>query len=317
MVHPTARFVVPKQRLTRTVLVLMIVILIAASGIVGYLIYSQAFRGNLGPNIGLLNTPIPTSLYDNLSGVSYSTLASIGTNQSGISAPTAAPSGTSVSQLIGPNGKPEVLYIGGEWCPFCAAERWSLVIALSKFGNFSGLTYMESSSSDVYPNTNTFSFYDTTYTSQYISFVAIEHEDRNHNTLRAPTNQQLSLWGEYTTGADSIPFVYIDGQYYLTGAQYSPGSLSNLNWTQIASQLNNPQSSVAKLIDGSANELIGAICTTLKSKAWPTPASLCNQSFANVSLVDTYYNSTSVGFYMQSAEQKREVFTWFESLRTY
>src|SRR5690349_7346991 len=24
------------------------------------------------------------------------------------------------------NGKPEVLYMGGEYCPFCAAERWAI-----------------------------------------------------------------------------------------------------------------------------------------------------------------------------------------------
>jgi thiol-disulfide isomerase/thioredoxin len=31
-------------------------------------------------------------------------------------------------------GKPLVLYIGAEYCPYCAATRWALVMALSKFG---------------------------------------------------------------------------------------------------------------------------------------------------------------------------------------
>jgi thiol-disulfide isomerase/thioredoxin len=34
-------------------------------------------------------------------------------------------------------GKPEILFIGAEFCPHCAAERWPLYIALSKFGTFS------------------------------------------------------------------------------------------------------------------------------------------------------------------------------------
>ena len=38
-------------------------------------------------------------------------------------------------------GKPEVLYVGTEFCPYCAAESWSLIVALSRFGQFSGLQH--------------------------------------------------------------------------------------------------------------------------------------------------------------------------------
>ncbi len=31
-------------------------------------------------------------------------------------------------------GKPELLYMGGEFCPFCAAQRWALAAAVSRFG---------------------------------------------------------------------------------------------------------------------------------------------------------------------------------------
>src|SRR5581483_1419549 len=44
-----------------------------------------------------------------------------------------------LAALTGPNGRPEVLYIGAEYCPYCASERWSLIAALSRFGSFSGL----------------------------------------------------------------------------------------------------------------------------------------------------------------------------------
>lgn len=32
--------------------------------------------------------------------------------------------------------KPYFLYVGGQFCPFCAAERWSMVKALSNFGTW-------------------------------------------------------------------------------------------------------------------------------------------------------------------------------------
>jgi thiol-disulfide isomerase/thioredoxin len=239
----------------------------------------QAIMGS-SPHSGLIGTPIPSNLYADLSGVSYSTLSSIGSNQSGVTPPK--PLSGIQSQLLGPNGKPEVLYIGAEWCPFCAAERWSMIVALSKFGNFTGLRYMESTSSDTPANINTFTFYNTTYSSQYISFVGVEHEDRNHNILQPTTSQQQALWGDLTNQGDIIPFLYFDGQYYLTGAQYSPSTLSNMNWTQIASQLNNPQSKVAEQIDGAANQIIGTICSMLRNKLWPYPQNLCSQSFATL-----------------------------------
>jgi thiol-disulfide isomerase/thioredoxin len=289
-VHPNAHFVVTKSRITKSLLVAIIIVLIAVSGTVGYLIYAQALKSSSNQSNGLQGAPITPSLYANLTDVSYSTLSTIGSNQSGVTPPKAIPGVQ--SQLLGPNGKPEVLYIGAEWCPFCAAERWSMIVALSKFGNFTGLQYMQSSSTDTFANTKTFTFYNSSYSSGYISFVAVEHEDRNHNTLQATTSQQQSIWSDYTGGGDNIPFLYFDGQFYLTGAQYSPGTLSNLNWTQIASQLNNPQSKVAQQIDGAANQIIGTICAMLKDKLWPTPQNLCSQSFATLAF-HTQSNSAS------------------------
>ena len=56
-------------------------------------------------------------------------------------------------------GKPELLYMGGEYCPFCAAERWAIAAAVSRFGTLSGLHFIHSSPTDVYPSTPTLSFY--------------------------------------------------------------------------------------------------------------------------------------------------------------
>ena len=64
------------------------------------------------------------------------------------------------------SGKPIVLYVGGEFCPYCAAERWSPVVALSRFGTFSNLTLLRSSSTDMFPDTRTFSFAGSHYSSK-------------------------------------------------------------------------------------------------------------------------------------------------------
>jgi len=79
--------------------------------------------------------------------------------------------------LLGPTGKPEIFYYGAEFCPLCAAERWGVVVALSRFGTFTKLPEIASSPNDSYPNTATFSFYKSSYTSSYINFVSVEAED--------------------------------------------------------------------------------------------------------------------------------------------
>ena len=37
------------------------------------------------------------------------------------------------------DGKPGIFYYGAEYCPYCAAERWPVVVALSRFGTWSNL----------------------------------------------------------------------------------------------------------------------------------------------------------------------------------
>ena len=238
----------------------------------------------------LIGTPIPASLYNQIAGVSNTTLATVGSGQGA----TSLTSEKGSSLTVG--GKPEMLYIGAEYCPFCAAERWSMILALSRFGSFSGLTYMESSSSDAFPNTSTFSFRNAIYTSNYISFVSVEIQDRNHGTLQTPTSQEQSFMTSYDS-AGSIPFVDIGnqtGNQYVTlngGAQFQPSIFSG-NWTQIASQLNDPTTPIAKAVDGAANYLITAICKVDGGN----PFSVCNQSFAGLTQVPYTVNNMPISY---------------------
>jgi hypothetical protein len=165
-------------------------------------------------------------------------------------------------------GKPELLFVGAEFCPFCAAERWPMIQAMSRFGTFSNLNEISSSSTDTDPNTPTFSFYKSHYTSKYFTFVPVENEDRNHNTLVNMTAAQNKIFSKYT---DGYPFLYFGGKYVETSESYDPALLAGLTQAQVASQLNDPTSKVAKAIDGSANAITAAICSMTNNQ----PASAC------------------------------------------
>ncbi len=118
-------------------------------------------------------------------------------NQVGVNSPTAQvtpPIVISGQPPLSIDGKsPTILYYGAEYCPYCAAERWAMVAALSRFGTFSGLKITASSHTDVDPETHTFSFYGSTYTSPYINFVPIETDSNvplasgGYRALQQPT----------------------------------------------------------------------------------------------------------------------------------
>lgn len=169
-----------------------------------------------------------------------------------------------VSELTA-DGKPEVLYMGGEFCPWCAAERWALATALGRFGTLSGVSFIHSSPSD--GDIPTLTFYKSSYTSNYLTFTPVEWygeaDDSStpfgHVYLQQPTAQEAALFARYSN--DSIPFLDIANRYLLPQTQYSPEDLSGLTWAQIAADMQDPSSNVAKDIDGAANKLTAAMCT--------------------------------------------------------
>jgi thiol-disulfide isomerase/thioredoxin len=187
---------------------------------------------------------------------------------------------TSGQTLLTSGGKPEILYMGGEFCPYCAAERWALATALDRFGTFSDLSLIHSSSSDVYPNTPTLSFYQSSYTSNYVSFVPVEWFGEatttsnafGHVYLQTPTSAETALFDKYANG--SIPFVDIGNQYTLPQAQYLPSALQGMTWAQVAAAMQSPSSPVAQDIDGAANVITAAICKVTNGQ----PGAVCTSA---------------------------------------
>ena len=188
--------------------------------------------------------------------------------------------------LLTKNNLPRVIYVGADYCPFCAAERWALIIALSKFGTFTNLHYMTSSSSDVYPNTATFTFYNSTYQSPYITFTPVETTTNipsasgSYTPLQNMTQTEAKLFSKYDappyvtkSSSGSIPFVDMANKYLLVGAQYVPVIIQNKNWNQIISSVYLYNSKISNNILSSAGYLIKDICSITNEK----PVSVCSQ----------------------------------------
>ena len=174
-------------------------------------------------------------------------------------------------------GKPAIVFVSEESCPFCAAERWSLAVALSHFGTWSHLGTTTSSGTDVYPDTATLSFRSAQYHSTELTLRTTELTDNAGRPLQAQTQLDTSLIGTfdvppYVNSADqsgAVPFLDIANRYILAGAQYDPQVLAGLSAAQIAGQLSHPASPVAQAIDGSAQVIIAAIDQVLHNTTAP------------------------------------------------
>ena len=186
---------------------------------------------------------------------------------------------------------PEILYIGAEYCPFCAAQRWATIIALSRFGTWSGLGNMTSSSTDYAPNTPTFTFVKAKYTSLYLVFKSVEEYTNIpdtatafYTTLQKPTAQESALITKYdtpkyvkgmtTSQIGSIPFITFGNKFLVSGASYSPTALTGLTRSNIAAGLSNASSPVTQAIVASANYQTAAICTLTKQQ----PSNVCTST---------------------------------------
>jgi Domain of unknown function (DUF929) len=173
-----------------------------------------------------------------------------------------------------------MLFIGAEFCPYCAAERWAIVVALSHFGTFSGLEETTSSPYDTDPATATFSFRTATFTSQYLDFVPVEHETNDttalgtRKILQPLTTSQSELWTKYAAKfgiQTGYPFIDMGNKVFVTGPSYDPAVLGGLDQQEIAAKLTNPSDQITQRIVGTANYLTAGIC----AETGNMPASVC------------------------------------------
>ena len=186
---------------------------------------------------------------------------------------------------------PQLFYLGGEYCPFCAAERWPIIIAMSRFGTWSKLGNTESSThtGEIYQGTQTFTFLKAHYSSPYLSFSSVEAYTNQwsnsagfYTPLQTPTKAQDAVFKKYdsakyipgfTTQQDgSIPFVDINNEYLIAGASFTPSLLAGQSRTQIATGLKDPTSPVTDAIVATANYLTASLCKVTGNQ----PGNVCS-----------------------------------------
>jgi hypothetical protein len=189
-------------------------------------------------------------------------------------------------------GNPAVVFVGGEFCPYCAAERWALVVALGRFGTFSKLGATSSSDYEIFPSTATFSFDGSSYHSQYVTLSATEQYGQEPST-RAPAGFPelnslspldqflLKRYGDtYSDGKPgngvtaTLPFVDVDNRLVVTGAAvgFSPSLLQGSSLGKIAGELSHPSDPVSAAILGESNLLSAAICSATGEQ----PTAVCD-----------------------------------------
>ena len=180
-------------------------------------------------------------------------------------------------------GKPEVLAVGAEFCPFCAAERWPLVVTLARFGRFSLLHDATSSQQSVFPGTATFSFAGVRYSSPYVVFTGVElysdqvGADGTFIRIATLTPAQAALIARVgaaggTSAGGTAPFVDVAGRLVTTTSAFSPALLAGQSQSQIADAVHSPATPspasattsaappTGQAVVAAANQLSAGIC---------------------------------------------------------
>ncbi len=243
-------------------------------------VLATALGGGSSSKTGSTRALAPASLVSKVTGVTDAVSNQVGGGPATLPKAIDAPALTK-------DGKPLVLYMGAEYCPFCATERWAMVLALSRFGTFTDLGQTSSSTADVYPGTPTFSFHGAKYSSPYIAFDGVELDTNQLNsqgtaytTLDKPTAAQQALMTKYdappyvsSSTPGTIPFIDIGGKYLVSGATYSAALLQGKTADQMAALLTDPTNPTTQGIVGAANSITAAICKVTGNQ----PTSVCSQ----------------------------------------
>lgn len=177
-------------------------------------------------------------------------------------------------------GRPELLFIGAEGCPFCAVERWGMIVALSQFGTFSNLHLIQSDTIDA-PAIRTFTFLGSTYRSRYVSLEPVEalsnvRRGRGFAPLQRLTHPQRALLDRFDRSAET-PFIDVAGRFTMVASTVQPELLTGDSWAQIANSLSRPASVPAQAIAGEAEVLTAELCEATNG----TPQSVCSAPVVN------------------------------------
>jgi hypothetical protein len=209
------------------------------------------------------------ALHGNAASVSANAVAaSLGAPTSDLASP---PTGafTYVGAPLHQGSKPEILFIGAQYCPHCAGQRWAVVKALNQFGTFSNLT----SSANDDGTIPTFDLLNATYSSTYVAFIHKDVEDRNHQPLESLTSDEQALFSRYDPSG-GIPLMLVGG-YALLGDGYDLGVIQGKSFSTVqhALQRGNEANALVPAINAEANSITALICHADGMR----PHSACNR----------------------------------------
>ncbi|MFP3190094.1 MAG: DUF929 family protein [Thermoproteota archaeon] len=163
-------------------------------------------------------------------------------------------------------GKLVFIYVGAEYCPYCAAERWAIVMALSHFGNWSNLEPIYSAPPQIepnYPNIPTYTFVNAIYKSDKIVFWEVELYNRYGNvSLQKMNSIEQQLFNTYNPSG-GIPFISIGGIYFRIGSGVSPALFVGLSFQEVQQQINSKQGPIYQAVYQESQQLTNAILNVL------------------------------------------------------
>jgi hypothetical protein len=177
----------------------------------------------------------------------------------------------------GATSRPVVFFYGAEFAPYAAAERWPVIVALSRFGKFGPVGLLLSSGSTVFAGTSTFTFSKTTYSSDWINLQTVERYSTldptgaRYTSLQKPTASQSAVVAIYDADGTTFPLLDVANRYTLVGSSFSPALLAGQNQSKIVADLAIPTSPITQAIVASANEITAAICTVTGQR----PVAVC------------------------------------------
>ncbi|MGH3245499.1 MAG: DUF929 family protein [Trebonia sp.] len=191
------------------------------------------------------------------------------------------------------DGKPEVLYIAEEDCPYCAMENWPLIVALGRFGNFTGLTTSQSPEFEDIAQVDSWTFFGSRYTSPYLSLAPVERrsndlvnakanpdDDASYRVLQRLTPTQQAIFARYDkTG--STPFLDFGGNAVRIGSGAIPPQLmTGKSWQQLAAALRQPKTEIGAALLDEADVLTAQLCRLTDNR----PGSACPAFLTNTGL---------------------------------
>jgi hypothetical protein len=228
--------------------------------------------------------PLPAGAVSRVEGAPVSALVASAQAQLGRGQVTPPEKLPPAAPKLSPGGRPEIMVICAEYWSKCAAERWALVMALSKFGTFTTLKGTTSAATGASPRIPTFSFYGAAYSSRYLTLVTDELETSTdvgggeYPLLQPPTTQEMTLmtaWDRapFTAVKTSLPFAYLGGRFLLTTAQYDASAISQMSFQAAATIMSSGTSPVSRHAQAAAGYLVADFCALTRGQ----PARACSQ----------------------------------------